>query len=511
MSSQLSPVTNSSPERVAIYALSERILPPPLNSSRVLELASGEGENIIPLAFWLQEAGFYGFDSDPEKNDRARRQAETLELENLQFTSSKQELEPRSFDYIIASNVFSFVSSEVKHRILDLGKRLLKPEGLLFIRYHPKTATLKRRRLRELLMPLADRSTPETSLALFEMMGAFTNLNPQNERQSESQLECKIIQSSGPAAALDYLRAQALFPLNPSEMRAIAGEHQLDFVGEMNHGGLESRRYLDGIRKWISQRTHGAVDAEDLIDFFGSPEYREEVFCHRDHFNEPKATAEQRIDRLWFETNLSTARPDVNLSPEIEVGFRTNTGKIIKSKSPLEKALLKHMSLSQGRATPVKELLEKTLHDTEEALDEPLELRDEKLELLVEAVTDLSDQGILKLRLREPNQVPQDGPIPTIIRWQAERGYLLSTEHHDLVAADELTRAIILELARGRPPQELLPYVEGLIERGDLVFSEDMTKKSASERQKFTKKTVETAIEQLRQHGLIRQPETVSE
>ncbi len=159
----------------------------------------------------------------------------------------------------------------------------------------------------------------------------------------------------------------------------------------------------------------------------------------------------------------------------------------------------------------MRTLIEEAWRDTEETLGEKLEPRDEKLDQLVGGVLDLSDQRVLRLRIREPTQRPQGEPIPAIIRWQAERGYLLSTEDHELVAANELTRSLILELARGRPTQELLPYVEGLIERGELVFSEDMTKKSASERQEFAKKTVTMAVEQLQRRGLLRQPDAVSD
>jgi hypothetical protein len=286
-------------------------------------------------------------------------------------------------------------------------------------------------------------------------------------------------------------------------MRALAAEQRLAFVGEMNHSGLESRRALHGLRDWLSHRTHGAVDVDDLIDFYASPEHREEVYRRADHREASKVSTDQLLELLRIGADLSTGRPDVNLAPGIEVGFRTSEGKLARSKGPLEKAVLKHLCLNRGKVTPLKDLVEAAWRDAEEAVGAPIEPRDRTLDELVGGLIGLVDQGVLELRLRDGAPAARGGTVPAITRWQAERGHVLSTAHHALVAVDDLTRAVVLQLARGRARGALPTFVEGLVEWGRLVFSDEVAKKSAEEQRKFVAKAVDEAVTKLAQLGLL--------
>jgi 2-polyprenyl-3-methyl-5-hydroxy-6-metoxy-1,4-benzoquinol methylase len=503
MPSQLPPITNSSPERIAVHALIEGVIPPELRSARVVELASGEGENLVPMAFWLRETSFCGFDSAPDKTEAAQRAAADLGLENVRFTSVERELEPGAFDFVLVGNVLSHVGEGAKRQVLLLARQLLAPAGLLFIRYHPRTATMRRRRLREMLLPLAELPGATIGREIVEMMHAVSSLKPKSDRQNESQLECKLVQAYGPDAVLDHLRRREVFPLDPSEARALMAEHRLSFVGEMNNGGLESRSALGGLREWFSHRVHGAVDVEDLVDFYASPEYREEVYCHADHRG-TRVTPGCLLDRLRIEADVSTGRPDVNLAPGIEVGFRTGEGRLARSKVPIEKALLKHLCLNKGRAARPREIIEAAWRDAAVAGGEPTAPGEEALAELLSGLIGLADQRFLTLTVREPSAQPGGEQVPAITHWQAERGRILSTARHELIAIDDLTRALVLELARGRAVEELAPFVEALVARGDLVFSEPVAKKDAKDQRQVVEKSVKEAVEKLVQVGLLR-------
>src|SRR5512139_2469478 len=77
------PNRHSHPDRMASIAFLLGMDPVPPASGRVLEIACGDGANLIPMAAALPGASFVGVDFAPSAIARARQLAAALGLSNV--------------------------------------------------------------------------------------------------------------------------------------------------------------------------------------------------------------------------------------------------------------------------------------------------------------------------------------------------------------------------------------------------------------------------------------------
>jgi SAM-dependent methyltransferase len=110
----------------------------PPAQARVLELGCGGAANLIPLAWEHPEASFIGCDLSQSALAPAQRLIEKLGLTNVELRHVDiLDVDDAwgSFDYILCHDVFSWVSPEVRQKILDIQKRHLAPRGVGYISY----------------------------------------------------------------------------------------------------------------------------------------------------------------------------------------------------------------------------------------------------------------------------------------------------------------------------------------------------------------------------------------
>ena len=84
----------------------------PVATCRVLELACGDGANLVPIAATLPAATFVGFDFAARPIARAQRMIGELGLANVRALGLDLRDVPRdfgTFDYIIAHGLYSWV------------------------------------------------------------------------------------------------------------------------------------------------------------------------------------------------------------------------------------------------------------------------------------------------------------------------------------------------------------------------------------------------------------------
>ena len=82
-----------------------------VTTCRVLELACGDGANLVPIAAALPGATFVGFDFAAQPVARAQRMIRELDLQNVRVLELDLRDVPRdfgTFDYIIAHGLYSW-------------------------------------------------------------------------------------------------------------------------------------------------------------------------------------------------------------------------------------------------------------------------------------------------------------------------------------------------------------------------------------------------------------------
>jgi len=111
----------------------------PPDACRVLDLGCAEGMNLLPLAERLPGSTFVGVDFSAGQLATAEQARRAAGIGNAHFVQADlREYEPEAgaYDYVIAHGVYSWVSAEIRERLLAVCARALAPEGVAYVSYN---------------------------------------------------------------------------------------------------------------------------------------------------------------------------------------------------------------------------------------------------------------------------------------------------------------------------------------------------------------------------------------
>lgn len=131
--------TVAHPDRMAVVATLLGMQPPPLPTARILELGTGTGGHLIPIAYQYPETQCVGIDYARAQTAIAEETVAAVGLKNITFHAVDFMDVDESFgqfDYIIAHGIFSWVPETVQHRLLDIVRKHLTPNGVAYISYN---------------------------------------------------------------------------------------------------------------------------------------------------------------------------------------------------------------------------------------------------------------------------------------------------------------------------------------------------------------------------------------
>jgi methyltransferase-like protein len=137
--------------------------PVPVERCRVLELGSGRGGNLVPLAVQFPEAEFVGVDLAASQVADGQQVAKDLGLSNIRFVAMDICDVPADwgeFDYIICHGVYSWVPGHVRSRILEIAASQLSAHGVAFISYNTYPGWHARGMLRSMMKKMVPPGPP---------------------------------------------------------------------------------------------------------------------------------------------------------------------------------------------------------------------------------------------------------------------------------------------------------------------------------------------------------------
>ena len=148
------PYADAHPGRLATMAALHGVQAAPVDRCRVLEIACGDGANLLPMAAALPASEFVGFDLAAQPVEAARRLAQRAGLRNVTLSTLDLAQFPADaghFDYIVAHGLYSWIPPEVRDQLLALVSRHLAPRGVAFVSYNVYPGCYIRRMVWEML------------------------------------------------------------------------------------------------------------------------------------------------------------------------------------------------------------------------------------------------------------------------------------------------------------------------------------------------------------------------
>jgi len=148
------PYPDAHPERLATMAFLHGVQAAPVENCRVLEIACGDGANLLPMAAALPGSQFLGFDLAAQPVEAGRRLAARAGLANVtlrQLDLAEFPADAGAFDYIIAHGLYSWIPADARDKLLALVARHLAPRGVAFVSYNVYPGCYIRRMVWEML------------------------------------------------------------------------------------------------------------------------------------------------------------------------------------------------------------------------------------------------------------------------------------------------------------------------------------------------------------------------
>ncbi len=281
--------SNTHPDNLASMAILHGLSPAPVERCRVLEIACGDGDNLIPMAYAIPSSEFVGFDLAGAPIERGQARIRELGLRNARlFQGDLLEVgaELGQFDYIIAHGIYAWAPAPVRDRVLGVCAELLADHGVAFVSYNAMPAGYLRLMIRDMM--LFRTQGMDDSLQRVEEAMAFLRF------LCESRPEDDLLRSLVEAQLKRMMRpnlggvrhdemSEAYQPVYFLELAQHAQKHGLEYVCESVLPPPPDPGYRAEIHRAVESAAGGDfLRMEQLLDFLRMRVYRETLLCKRE-------------------------------------------------------------------------------------------------------------------------------------------------------------------------------------------------------------------------------------
>jgi methyltransferase-like protein len=351
------------PDRLAVMGTLHGMNPASVEHCRVLELACGNGSNLIPMAYGLPSSEFVGVDLASKPVEFAQQRIRRLGLKNIrmeQMDLTEIEAEFGAYDYIIAHGVYAWVPETVQEKILAICGANLRANGVAFVSYNTNPAGHVRQILREMMQfherrsSLSSRASGNHVKAGRDFLEAILNAtDARTPWKALLQDEMKLMFNRDENVVYHDDLAESFSPVLFGDFVARAEHYGLQFLSEAAFSDLLAPG-LDA----EAVAALGALAGDDLIarqqylDFARYRRFRQTLLCH----SEFKLRREEVLERARSLLVASPMRTSAELA-DGSVEFANIRGQgTLTTNNPVIIAVLRRLGQIWPRADRFEDL-----------------------------------------------------------------------------------------------------------------------------------------------------------
>ena len=449
------------PDRLAVMGTLLGMNPAPVEACRVLELACGDGSNLIPMAYGLPKSEFYGVDLAAKPVASPNATIKRIGLRNIRIEQMDlRELDERlgKFDYIIAHGVFAWVPRDVQERILSICRATLAERGIAYVSYNTNPAGAVRQMVREMMQFHAAR-TPASAdpvKAAKEFSAAILEIAEEGSAwKTLLQHEFKLTFDRDDRVTFHDDLGASFTPVSFAEFADRSSRHGLQILAE---AFVKSLLQPD-LRPECLEALHRLAEDDSVayqayLDFATYRRFRQTLLCHAD--------VPLRRDRILHQAQKLLLASPLKMTAEQPKGtfhFANTRGHgTIQTNNPRLARVLRRLEEIWPRALPCSELLDSLPPDLAESPPAESQQNDARSQLL-QTLLGLAAPNLVDLRAHQAPIAAGVSARPAaslLARIQAEEGSLITTLLHVHVEMeDELGRKFLRLLDGTRNPEML--------------------------------------------------------
>lgn len=285
------PFPFTTPAYLEAYGTLVGLKPPAAKTARVLELGATYGGNIISQAAHNPEATFIGIELSQDQVEKGNKIIGDSKLDNVSLVQGdilNFDESMGTFDYIIAHGFYSWVSDEMKDKLLAIISNHLADNGIAYVSYNTYPGWHTMEEVRQLMLFANrghDESTHKEKVLRGKTVGSLIGaqiLNYDNLKERNSKFLGalrSVMQKDDYYVGHDHLEPHNdpcyLYQFN-NHLKA----HNLAYVGDADLTLSMVRIYDESIADKLEQLApNSQADQEQYLDFMLDTTFRKSIIC----------------------------------------------------------------------------------------------------------------------------------------------------------------------------------------------------------------------------------------
>ena len=285
------PFPFTTPAYLEAYGILVGLKPPTAKTARVLELGATYGGNIISQAAHNPEATFIGIELSQDQVEKGNKIIGDAKLDNVSLVQGdilNFDESMGTFDYIIAHGFYSWISDEMKDKLLDIISNHLADNGIAYVSYNTYPGWHTMEEVRQLMLFANrghDESTHKEKVLRGKTVGSLVGaqiLNYDNLKERNSKFLGalrSVMQKDDYYVGHDHLEPHNdpcyLYQFN-DHLKA----NNLAYVGDADLTLSMVRTYDESIADKLEQLApNSQADQEQYLDFMLDTTFRKSIIC----------------------------------------------------------------------------------------------------------------------------------------------------------------------------------------------------------------------------------------
>ncbi len=470
------PLTLSLPDRLAAVGRLFGLQAPPAEQCRVLELGCATGGNIIPMAERFPESQFVGIDYSQAQLLTAERLAGQVQLSNLtlQFGDiADLDSSLGTFDYIICHGVYSWVSSDLQNRILELCRSSLSPHGIGYISYNVFPGWHLRMVIREVLCrfvqnthgPMARCAQGRAVLEFLAQAAADEPTAYAKLLKAEAE---SILRLPDGYIYHEYFESDNR-PLYFHEFISQISRFALQYLGEAAPAAMFASSFGAQVENQLSGMALDLIAGEQHLDVLRNRGFRQSLVCHANVPLSRQITPQSVADVRFF-GRVAPQNAAIDLRSQGSETFVAPSQMTITTSAPVLKAALYYLNQQWPRAFTAEELLAVAVNLVG-ANDGQTQLPPQARDVLGQNLAKCVANGLLEITTSPDGFLMRISDRPQasrLARIEAQTSNRVTNRRHELIEVDDATRNLLPRLDGNHDRKALLQELIQAVNRGDV-------------------------------------------
>jgi methyltransferase-like protein len=474
----------SHPDCLATLGILFGMQPPPVDSCRVLELGCASGGNLIPMACQFPGSRFLGTDLSRNHVREGIALIEKLGLTNIRLEHRDILTlgdEFGGFDYIICHGVFSWVPEAVRDKILAICRAYLAANGIAYISYNTYPGWHMREMVRDMMLyhvrqfdGMQQKVAQARALLDFLHQSVSAGSNPYG-LYIKQELEV-LRKQDDYYIAHDHLSV-CNSPLYFYQFIEHVQQHGLQYLAEADFSSMLANSFPAEVATTLEQIKGNIVQREQYMDFVRNRFFRCTLLCHEEQSLE-RSIDPGVISRFYISAQVEAQSAILDFDSPSKDMFKGGDGKReFGVRNPIMKMALVLLNEAWPRSIRFDSLCAMAHAKLDPAQDKTMyqEFGSAERALMTDLMLCYSAK-VIELHVCPSQFITEISDYPAVTplaRHQAEAGKSITNQRHEKVLVVEFARHVIRLLDGSRDRQALVHDLLALLDKGDMVMTED--------------------------------------